>query len=41
MSAQQVVEFCSDCVISDGDEPCPLPESFYGDDDSDSGTLKP
>jgi hypothetical protein len=37
MSAQQVIEFCNDCVISDGEEPCSIPEAFY-DDGGDVGT---
>jgi hypothetical protein len=45
MSAQEVIEFCNDCVTSDGDEPCVLPESFYGNEDDQqkqrSGLLKP
>jgi hypothetical protein len=38
MSAQQVIEFCNDCVISDGEEPCSIPEAFYGEDGDDVGT---
>jgi hypothetical protein len=26
---QQVMEFCTDCVLSNGEEPCELPESFF------------
>merc|ERR1711862_252732 len=46
MSAEQVVEFCSDCVLSDDEEPCDIPEGFYGFDDDDdavvaNGDLRP
>jgi hypothetical protein len=37
MSAQQVIEFCNDCVISDGEEPCDIPEAFYDDGSGDAG----
>ena len=42
MSAQQVVEFCNDCVISDGEEPCDIPEAFYDDGtDANNKGLQP
>ena len=28
-SPLEVLEFCNDCVLSDADEPCDIPESFY------------
>ena len=29
MGPQDVVKFCSECVLSDGDEPCDIPDGFY------------
>jgi len=29
MTPEQVVEFCEECVLSDGEEPCEVPEGFY------------
>ncbi|CAJ1962038.1 unnamed protein product [Cylindrotheca closterium] len=29
MSPEQVIEFCTDCVLSEGEEPCDVPEGFY------------
>ncbi|KAL7559562.1 hypothetical protein ACA910_009962 [Epithemia clementina (nom. ined.)] len=31
LTPQQVLDFCQDCVLSDGEEPCELPLSFYKD----------
>ncbi|GKY94866.1 hypothetical protein MPSEU_000451500 [Mayamaea pseudoterrestris] len=28
-SPTEVLEFCNDCVLGEGDEPCDIPESFY------------
>ncbi|KAL7565838.1 hypothetical protein ACA910_007398 [Epithemia clementina (nom. ined.)] len=28
---EQVLQFCHDCVLSDGEEPCDLPPSFFED----------
>jgi hypothetical protein len=28
-SPQQVMTFCTDCVLSNGEEPCELPDSFF------------
>ena len=45
-SAEEVLEFCSDCVLSEKeDEPCEIPEAFWTyDEDRNSkakGSLKP
>ena len=32
-SPEEVIEFCNDCVLSDGDEPCDIPEAFYDIDE--------
>lgn len=29
MSPQRVMEFCEECVLSDGEEPCDVPDAFY------------
>jgi hypothetical protein len=29
LSPEEVIQFCTNCVMSDGDEPCDLPDSFY------------
>lgn len=45
MSPQQVREFCEECVLSDGDEPCDVPEAFYDmydlANDDENNQLKP
>lgn len=28
-SPEQVMEFCSDCVLSEEEEPCEIPDAFY------------
>ncbi|ACI65322.1 predicted protein [Phaeodactylum tricornutum CCAP 1055/1] len=28
-SPQEVLEFCNDCVLSEGEEPCDIPDAFY------------
>lgn len=36
MDPREVVEFCSECVLSEDEEPCDIPESaFSGEDDTD------
>jgi hypothetical protein len=42
-TAQQVVEFCEECVISDDEAPCVVPEALFDDlhDDDDFSALKP
>ena len=39
LSATEVVEFCKDCVLGDGEEPCDIPDAFY--DEIDNGKLLP
>eukprot|EP00586_Coscinodiscus_wailesii_P019715 CAMPEP_0172512106 /NCGR_PEP_ID=MMETSP1066-20121228/241745_1 /TAXON_ID=671091 /ORGANISM="Coscinodiscus wailesii, Strain CCMP2513" /LENGTH=178 /DNA_ID=CAMNT_0013291759 /DNA_START=106 /DNA_END=642 /DNA_ORIENTATION=+ len=36
-SPEEVLKFCTDCVLSDAEDPCDIPESFYpeGIDDDD------
>jgi hypothetical protein len=29
LGPQDVVKFCSECVLSDGEEPCDIPDGFY------------
>jgi len=29
MTPEKVMSFCSDCVLSEGEEPCDIPEGFY------------
>ena len=29
LSPTQVLQFCSECVLGDGEEPCDLPDGFY------------
>lgn len=45
MSPQQVMSFCEECVLSDGEEPCDIPEAFYDVygslADDDEGKLRP
>jgi hypothetical protein len=33
LSAREVLEFCSDCVLSEDDEPCVIPEAFFKEDE--------
>jgi hypothetical protein len=34
LSARQVMEFCSDCVLSESEDvPCVIPEAFFKDDE--------
>mmetsp|Transcript_38070 Transcript_38070/g.46481 ORF Transcript_38070/g.46481 Transcript_38070/m.46481 type:complete len:172 (-) Transcript_38070:88-603(-) len=32
-SAQEVLAFCTECVLSDDEEPCDVPDKFYDGDD--------
>mmetsp|Transcript_1992 Transcript_1992/g.2489 ORF Transcript_1992/g.2489 Transcript_1992/m.2489 type:complete len:172 (-) Transcript_1992:177-692(-) len=32
-SPQEVMSFCTECVLSEDDEPCDIPDKFYGNDD--------
>ena len=29
LSPEEVLQFCTDCVMADGEEPCDIPEGFY------------
>lgn len=29
LSPTEVLKFCNDCVLSDGEEPCDIPDAFY------------
>jgi hypothetical protein len=41
-TAEEVVKFCEECVISDEEEPCVVPEALFEDDvGHDSRSLKP
>jgi len=40
MSAEQVISFCEECVLSDEEEPCDVPEAMFEGDDAD-GKLMP
>lgn len=31
MSPSQVMEFCTECVLSEEEEPCEVPDAMYGD----------
>jgi hypothetical protein len=31
-SAVEVIQFCEECVLSDGEEPCDVPSALLGDD---------
>ena len=33
LSAKEVMEFCNDCVLSDGEEPCDVPASLLEEDE--------
>jgi len=35
-SPEEVMEFCNDCVLSEDEEPCDIPDAFY-----DLDKLKP
>ena len=36
MDPREVVEFCSECVLSEDEEPCDIPESAFSvEDDTD------
>jgi len=42
MSPQEVVAFCEECVLSDDEEPCDVPEAMYdGVDNFDKKGLRP
>lgn len=41
MSAQQVIEFCEECVLSDEEEPCDVPEAMFEGSEDVNGKLKP
>mmetsp|Transcript_19563 Transcript_19563/g.34360 ORF Transcript_19563/g.34360 Transcript_19563/m.34360 type:complete len:181 (+) Transcript_19563:300-842(+) len=34
MGPSEVIKFCNECVLSEEDEPCDIPESFFGSDDA-------
>jgi hypothetical protein len=36
---QEVMAFCEECVLSDEEDPCDVPEAFFGDDKD--GGLRP
>merc|ERR1740139_2044816 len=38
-SAEQVMEFCTDCVLSEEEEACDIPDKFLDDDDMDDMTI--
>jgi hypothetical protein len=42
-SAVEVIQFCEECVLSDGEEPCDVPAAFLDDDtmQDSSSNLKP
>ena len=42
-TAEQVVAFCEECVMSDDEAPCVVPEALFDDshDDDDNHALKP
>lgn len=40
MGPEEVIMFCTDCVLSEDEEPCDIPESVFGSDNDDiSGGL--
>jgi hypothetical protein len=43
MDPSEVMKFCTECVLSDGEEPCDVPESMFGggSDDDGGGGLRP
>lgn len=43
LDPSEVVKFCKECVLSEDEEPCDVPESFFGDfdDSNDFGGLNP
>ena len=42
MGPEEVIMFCTDCVLSEDEEPCDIPESVFGSDNDDiSGGLNP
>jgi len=44
MTPEKVMEFCEECVLSEGEEPCDVPDAFYDlydDLGSDSNQLRP
>lgn len=40
-SPQEVIEFCNECVLSEDNETCDIPDAFYDNDNFDESTLKP
>mmetsp|Transcript_39450 Transcript_39450/g.118447 ORF Transcript_39450/g.118447 Transcript_39450/m.118447 type:complete len:115 (+) Transcript_39450:802-1146(+) len=41
MSPQQVVSFCEECVLSDEEEPCDVPEAMFEGTEDSNGELMP
>lgn len=41
LSAKQVREFCEECVLSEDEEPCDVPEKFLDDAGKNSWELRP
>ena len=42
MDPREVVEFCSECVLSEDEEPCDIPENVFSEeDDTDHYKLNP
>jgi len=35
LSPTDVMKFCTDCVLSEGEEPCDIPPSFFPDGDDE------
>lgn len=44
MGPAEVIKFCTECVLSEDEEPCDVPESIfgdYGDSDAFEGNTAP
>ena len=42
LGPSEVIKFCTECVLSEDEEPCDVPESVYGDVDEEGlGGLNP
>lgn len=35
LSPREVIQFCKECVLSEDEDPCDIPDGFYNDDDDD------
>jgi len=37
MDPREVIKFCNECVLSEDEEPCDIPESIFASDYNDDG----